>query len=199
MPKPSSKLLWTKTNPTARTEPSNGKKETGWLVDERPAREFMNWLLFILDEWIDYFEEVTDGFIGYQSIYDAFVGTGGMATHATLNDALSDVPAGGRILVLDSATINTVQSISKNRVQVEFQPNVIYTKGSAQYGLQIQADYVRIIGGEFLGFSGGSDAAIKVDAGADFCKVSGSHFKTCTSDVEDTSLTAAVYGTTQEV
>ena len=198
LPKPTEKTLWTKTNPTQRVEPSGSKKEAGYATDERPDPKGFNWLLYIMNEWIEYLESVTDDFIGYQSIYAAFVGTGGLATHATLNDAIADVAAGSRILVLNSATIDTPQSISKNRIQVEFQPGVIYTKGTAQYGLQIQADYVRIIGGEFENFSGGSDAAIRVDASSDHCKVSGTHFRNVNETVEDANGTASVVGITEE-
>lgn len=198
LPKPSSKTLWTKTNPTVRTEPSGSKKESGWAPNERPPAEFFNWLDYITNEWIEYLESVTDAFIGYQSIYAAFVGTGGIATHADINSAVTDVAAGSKILVLDSATINTVQSISKNRLEVEFMPGVIYTKGSATCALQVQADYCRIKGGQFDNFNGGSDAGIKVDAGADFAKIHDSHYKGCTESVADSSGTAAVYGTTEE-
>lgn len=198
LPKPTSKTLWTKTNPTVRTEPSGSKKETGWAPNERPPAEFFNYLEFITNEWVEYFESVTDAFTGYQSIYSAFVGTGSLATHADLNAAIVDVAAGSKILVLTSATINTVQSISKNRIMVEFMPGVIYTKGSVANALRVQADYVRIVGGEFDTFSGGSDAAILVDAGADFAKIHDQHFKSCTADVTDNSGTAEIYGTTTE-
>lgn len=198
LPKPSSKTLWTKTNPTVRTEPSGGKKETGWAPNERPSAEFFNWLDFITNEWVEYFESVTDAFVGYQSIYAAFVGTGPLATHATINDAIADVPAGSKILVLSSYTVNTPQLISKNRITVEFLPAAIYTKGTSQYALQVQADYCRIMGGEFEGFSGGSDAAVKVDSGSDQTKIIGIHARTCTLAIDDSSTTTVELGTSSE-
>ena len=198
LPKPSSKTLWTKTNPGVRTEPSGAKKETGWAPNERPTAEHFNWLEYIMNEWVEYLESVTDDFIGYQSIYAAFVGTGGLATHATLNDAIMDVAAGSKILVMNSATINTVQSISKNRLEIEFMPNVIYTKGTSLTALQIQADYVKIRGGQFDLFNGGSDKAIIIDAGSDFTKIRDSHFKTCTVDIEDLAATTSIEGTSTE-
>jgi hypothetical protein len=198
LPKPSSKTLWTKTNPTVRVEPSGSKKNTGWAPNERPPAEYFNWLEYIVNEWIEYLESVTDSFIGYQSIYAAFVGTGGIATHADLNSAVTDVAAGSKILVVSSATINTPQLISKNRLTIEFLPNVIYTKGTSQYGLQVQADYCRILGGEFEGFSGGSDAAVRVDSGSDHTKIMGIHARTCTAAVEDNATTTVELGTTSE-
>lgn len=63
LPKPTSKPDWTEGNPSFATitqEPSAGKKLTGWNIDERPAREYMNWLFYILDQWVKYLESVTD-------------------------------------------------------------------------------------------------------------------------------------------
>lgn len=192
MAKPTSKPDWTSANPAVRIEPTGSKKNTGWGIGERPPREFMNWLFFNIDEWIDYFEEVTDGF-GQQ--YAAIVGTG---FYADINAAVAAVGAGDRILVLESATINVIQSISKNRLQIDFQPGVIYTKGSAAAALQIQADYCRINGGEFASFSGGGDAGIIIDAGSDHTKIRDCHFRSCTADVTDNSSTSSIEGTTTE-
>lgn len=191
--KPSSKPAWTQSNPAVRTEPTGSKKNAGWGIGERPAREYENWLNFIMSEWIDYFEEVTDQF---GSLYQAIVGTG---FYADINAAITAVAAGSRILVLDSATINTTQSISKNRIQIDFQPGVIYTKGTAAPALQVQADYCKINGGEFFNFSGGGDSAIIVDAGSDYTKIRDSHFRTCTTDVTDNAATTSIQGTTTEV
>jgi len=55
MAKPVSKPDWTVGNPdfgTVTVEPSAAKKETGWLVDERIPREFLNWLFFNITDWI---------------------------------------------------------------------------------------------------------------------------------------------------
>ena len=87
MAKPTSKPDWTVGNPsfgTVTVEPSAGKKQNGWDVGERPPRQFMNWLFFNIDEWIDYLETTTDALISLQGIYDAVVGVGG--DFATLTD-----------------------------------------------------------------------------------------------------------------
>lgn len=58
--KPSAKSNWTVGNASFATvtqEPSASKKQTGWNIDERPAREWMNWLFYITDQWVDYFED----------------------------------------------------------------------------------------------------------------------------------------------
>ncbi len=191
--KPVSKPDWTSANPSVRAEPTGSKKNSGWGISERPAREYMNWLFFNIDEWIDYFEEVTDNF---GPLYAAVVGTG---FYADINAAVAAVGAGDRILVLESATVNAVQVLSKNRLQIDFQPGVVYTKGSATAALQVQADYVRINGGEFKDFSGGGDSGIVVDAAADYTKIRDSHFKNCTSDVSDSGANTSIEGTTNEV
>lgn len=191
--KPSSKLDWTTSNPAVRTEPTGSKKNTGFGIGERPARETVNWMFYNVDEWIDYLEEVTDGFGSY---FNAIVGPN---HYADLNAAVAAVGAGSRILVLASATINTIQVISKNSLTIEFQPGVVYTKGTASSALQIQADHVKIVGGQFYNFSGVSDAAILIDPAADFTKIRDCHFRTCTTDVTDNGVDTSIQGTTTEV
>lgn len=61
MAKPSSKLDWTVGNPdiaTTTVEPDPSKKQTGWAVDERPGRQYFNWLFWIIDQWIKYFNTI---------------------------------------------------------------------------------------------------------------------------------------------
>lgn len=198
LPKPASKIDWTDGNALKVTEPTSGKKLLGWTKSERPPFQFMNWLFFNLDEWIDYLESVTDAFIGYQSIYAAFVGTGSLATHANINAAVADVPAGSKILVISSATVNTIQSLSKDKLEVDFLPSVIYTKGTAATAIQVQADRCMIRGGEFALFSGGGDAAIIIDSGSDFTKIRDTHFRGCTLDVSDLAATSSIEGTSTE-
>lgn len=197
--KPASKIDWTSANPSVRVEPTSGKKNTGWNIDERPPREYMNWLFFNIDEWIDYFEAVTDTLAGFQQLYSAFIGTvspGGLATHASINAAMADVGVtqGSRIVVLEDATLTTIQQISKQNIQLEFLPGVTYTKGSVATGLQISADGVVVKLGRFAAFNGGSDKGILIDAGADHCMIFGTRFNTCTTNVDDQSGTATQIG-----
>ena len=61
--KPSSHNDWTVSNPSfglVTIEPTTGKKTTGWTPGEAPAIQFMNWLFFNTDQWIKYFESMTD-------------------------------------------------------------------------------------------------------------------------------------------
>jgi len=197
--KPASKPLWTETNPTVRIEPTGSKKEAGWAADERPPHEFFNWLFYNIGvEWLDYFEEVTDAVAGFTQIYNAFVGTiapGGLATHASLNAVMADggVPSNCNILVLDAATINTTQQITKNGARITFLPSAIYTKGSASIGLEIQADEVSIYNGRFEDYTTGD--AIKILAAADYTQIRDTRFDNCASEINDLSSSSSISGT----
>lgn len=106
--KPTSKIDWTKGNAapaSARTEPSPGKKTTGWTVNERPPFQFMNWLFYNINEWIDYLEDVTDSpaegvalVDNAQSPYDAEVATRTIICDTTAGSVEIDLP--------DAATVN---------------------------------------------------------------------------------------------
>lgn len=63
LPKPATKMDWTVGNPnfgTVTIEPTSGKKITGWTPGERPPSQYMNWLFYNTDQWVDYFESITD-------------------------------------------------------------------------------------------------------------------------------------------
>lgn len=186
MPKPASKPDWTVGNPdfaTVTQEPTAQKKEDGWQKDERPPREFMNWLFWNIDQWIDYLESATDTAAGGQ--YKAIVGTGG--THATLAAALADanVTSKSKILVISDATVNSTITVAKDNLVIEFLPGVTYTKGSATTGIQVTADGVEIHRGRFADFSSGGDKAVEFAAGADFGIIYGTRFANNDTDISD--------------
>lgn len=196
IPKPTAKPDWTSANPSVRTEPTSGKKNTGWNIDERPPREFMNWLFFNIDEWIDYFEQQTDLLQGF----DAIVGTGGSATHADLNAVMADgaISAGARIFVRDSATINTVQQLTKNNIEVQFGPGVTYTKGTAARALQLTGTGIRVLGGRFVNFSTVGNHGILVDLVAVNAFLLNPRFNNCDTDISDLSPSSQILAATTE-
>lgn len=55
------------------TQPTEGKKDIGWLTNEHPPAQFLNWLFFLLCGWVQYFlaEQQMLGNI----VYDHFVGS----------------------------------------------------------------------------------------------------------------------------
>ena len=57
MAKPGEKPSWIGTTVT----PSSGKKTTGWLKDERPPYQFVNWFWKLVSDWIDWWDESAYG------------------------------------------------------------------------------------------------------------------------------------------
>jgi hypothetical protein len=204
LPKPTSKLDWKEGTPNfgdVTIEPSSGKKLAGWASNERPPFQFMNWLFWIVHEWVNYFESVIDeGVSGAGLVYKAYVGGVSGTSHATLADALADVAvtAGDRIFVVSSESINSTIQITKNNIEIHFKSGVTFSKGSASTGLQISADGVKIVGGRFTGFNGGGDEAILIDAGSDYTMLRDMRFANNTTDVDDLASTSSLSGNITE-
>lgn len=58
--RPSSYLQWVPDgNPAYITQPSVGQSTTGWVFKEAPPFEYMNWLFYTLDQWIQYLDVQT--------------------------------------------------------------------------------------------------------------------------------------------
>lgn len=57
--KPSSKTEWTDVTPGNRAEPTQARKDSGYLVEE-PGYRTWNWLIWNLGQWIVYIETVLD-------------------------------------------------------------------------------------------------------------------------------------------
>lgn len=95
--------------------------------------------------------------------FDAVVGNSRHATYKTLYDA---VTAGKkRIRVIDDQTISTKIDITLANTHIEIDQGVKINKSVAT-GFDIQASGVRISGGVFSGYSGGSDVPIRFRAAA---------------------------------
>jgi hypothetical protein len=181
MPKPSTKPDWTDGSLTKVEEPSSGKKLLGWQLSERPSFKFMNWLFYNVDQWIDYFEEVTDT---YASVYQAVVSPGGL----TLQQAhdLAAVVSGSRIYVkAGTYTVNAQINFSKSGIRVDCAPGASFVKGSASTGLRITGDDNVFDGLRFSSFSGGGDQAIEVAAGGDRNRILNTNFASCTTEIND--------------
>lgn len=52
--KPTGYPEWASSTPTGITEPSSGKKQSGWGVNEKPAAQYMNWLEEKQSSWVKY-------------------------------------------------------------------------------------------------------------------------------------------------
>lgn len=185
MAKPSSKPDWTEGNPDAGTitvEPTAGKKLAGFLLDERPTRQLLNWLFFNITEWITYFETLTDGLANQLGQYDAVIGFGG--THASINALMLDAGIADlkNVLVTDSILVDTIQVINQPGMNFTFKPQTSFTQGAATTGLRIDAERVRIKGARFLNFT---TKAIDMTANAKNCMIIESYFKNNTVMIDD--------------
>lgn len=195
MAKPITKPSWmTGVSGSSVVEPTSGKKAAGWSVDERPAAEYMNWLMQNMSDWIDYIDTVSAALESFNLYYAAVVGSGALATHSTLNAAIAAVPAGARILVISDQTLNVTQQITKNNVQIDINPGVTFIKGTATLGVQITATGVRINGGRFSGFSTGGDKAMQVDSGSEYTMLRDIRFSNCVTEINDLAGTTSSSG-----
>lgn len=204
--KPASKPEWTVNNPdfgTVTVEPTAQKKQDGWFADERPPREFFNWLFFIIDAWIKYFEEVTDGLVALQSTYDAVIGTDG--THADFNEVMADPGIANikRILVKSPLVVLVKQVINQPDIHIEFKPQATFTDGAdLPTGLEFTAAAKRctVLYGRFSGFDDQpGDEAITLLAGADNCLLMGNRFFSNSNDISDNADNTSMVGNIVEV
>lgn len=189
--KPPGFVDWVPSNdPLKIVEPSAARKATGHVPDERPSPFQHNWIFNRFDRWQKYFESVTDELVATLAIFDAVVGTGPLATHATIQEAHDDVLTvpGSSILVLSHPTITATIAITKAQIELIFKPNVTLAKdGATPSGLSIgsSADGFRMRFGRMTGWSGVGERAIDVAVDADFVILRDIRFFNNTKDIED--------------
>lgn len=196
MAKPSEgHISWTDGSVSKVDDPGGAKKLVGWEAAERPAFKYMNWLFYVVDLWLKYFEEVTD--VSLAANYAAVVNSS-TGTHATLQAAHDDagVVPGSRILVTEDAALDGTVNLTKADLEIEFAPGVTYSKGGgaaatnfAGISIGASADGIRFKHGRFAGFIGSGDRAIDLDVGADYAVFLNPRFGTNTTDIEDNSNT----------
>jgi hypothetical protein len=127
---------------------------------------------------------------------DHVVGNQKWCTHATLAEALADAVAGDYLRVTESETVNTTISSALDDITIEFDPGVIFSKGSATTGFAFSGDGVKFINGKVSEFSTASDIAI--DLTGDFCSIQHTRFVNNDTDIDDTNATSAVVGVINE-
>jgi hypothetical protein len=130
--------------------------------------------------------------------YDAIVGTEDHCTHTTLAAAIADMSTGAKVLVEASEALDATVDLDVNNLQLDFKPNVTLSKGTANIGLSVNADGVRINGGRFSGFSTGGDKAIEIVSGADFAILIGQRFLNCDTEIDDLSGSATILANVSE-
>ena len=185
--KPASKTDWSVGNPdfaNVTQEPTAQFKEDAWGIDQKPPREFMNWLFFNNDQWIKYLESITDELIAGAPDFDATVGVNG--THATITAAIAAVGVDKRIFVLDPQSLTATTIINVEGIELTFHPSAAISKGATTtIGLQVDAKRVKILGGRFLNFDEAGGKAIELTANAKNCFIKNNTFSNNTDEIDD--------------
>lgn len=184
--RPTNTPAWTQGNTAQQTEPTNSEKFSGYSSNQRPSPKKLNWLLGNVSDWIDWFDYKIQAGIAALQGYDWVVGVGG--THATINALIADsnVVDGNSILVTSPQTLTTTQVITKSGLDFYFKPSAVYSKGlSTTPGISIQGQRIRIMGGRFTSFNGGSDKAIQIESGFKNNWVMNASFVGNTTDISD--------------
>lgn len=183
MAEPTNLPIWATDGASLVETPGTAKQQQGWAV-EAPNVKFMNWWMNLVYQWILHFQIEVAAVSAQQNNYDAIVGVGG--THADINAALADVGAGGKILVSTPLALTATQVIDQDDVTIEIKPNaLISTVTGLSLGIQVTSERVRIIGGRFRGFNGGTDKAIEFSATSKNCLLTQGMFSDNDTDVDD--------------
>jgi hypothetical protein len=116
-------------------------------------------------------------------VYAAIVGSTNDCTHSSLELALADpaIVSGDKILVVESATLNTPVTISKSNIAIEFGSGVTYTNGTATTCFIVSASGTRISKARFSGFT----TAITISSSYQNNFVTECRFASCTNEVTE--------------
>jgi hypothetical protein len=169
MAKPTEYLDWTDGDAAKVTEPPTGKKLLGWTSAEKPPAQWFNWLFYIADQWIKYFDGEIDKVLASGLVYDAIIGVGG--THNTIPDLMadSDILLKKNILVISPFTLTSTVLIDQNDMKFTFTPKATIAKGSIGLGIHIISERITLEGCRFLNFSGGGEEALKLSSASKYC------------------------------
>jgi hypothetical protein len=127
--------------------------------------------------------------------------THALATHKSIVQALADpsLTRGKRIRVAQSETINSALTVSVPEVEIAFDPDVTFTKGTSATGFIVAASGVTIQKPRMKDFSGGSDVAIGYTAAADYGAVVRARYKNCTNELVDLTTSGVDHSSFTEV
>lgn len=137
MARPTSTPRWSSTSPgTTTVEPTSGKKDVGWSVDERPPAKYMNWLFYWIYQWILWFEQLASAAYmatsGYVSGAGWTVDAGSLRITTTTNTSGWHVPlrvAAGSVLNLADLNWRVTPGGATNTVTCGL---AIYNDGTVQ-------------------------------------------------------------------
>lgn len=182
--KPTSKPTWTDGAAAKQVEPTAGKKILGWTRQERPPFQTMNWLFYLIGQWIDYFEQEIDAVTALKSVYDAVIGIGG--THASIADLMADpnVEDFKNVLVKDPITLSGAVTIDQDGMNFDFKPQAIIAGlTSLDNGLIITGEGIRFRGAKFVNFNKAGAVALLLDTSSKFCIISECYFNNCSTTI----------------
>jgi hypothetical protein len=183
--KPDALPKWapTPSDPSYVVAPSDAKQELGW-IGEKPPFQWFNWLQLKTYQWLKYFENRTDALLAQ---YDAVIGSGSYASHASLAALLADAGIASikNVIVIDHPAIDATIVLNQANMRIEFKRGAVLTKGAATTCLQIDADGVEILGAKFSGFNVSGDKPIQIQATKKNSLIFGCRFVDCVTDIED--------------
>ncbi len=111
MGKPTLYTDWTVSGGASkRTEPASGLKGTGWAYQDYVAGDHLNWILWIYDQWLKWFDRATVGFVT--------VGTGTDDDYATI--ALAVAASKNKIILSSDISVTAEQDFSLSDGVINF-------------------------------------------------------------------------------
>jgi hypothetical protein len=109
-----------------------------------------------------------------------------------LPTAIAASAAGAKLRVRDSATINATIACALNDINIEFDPGVIYTNGTAGTGFTLSGNGIKLLNGRLTGFTLG------INITGNYCSILNTRFATNTTDVTDGPSTSSQVGVISE-
>lgn len=105
--KPTKVPRWATSGGALNTEPSEGKKDVGWVVEEPPA-DTMNWLQKLTYDWVLWLQDITNQALTWTAnhVFSGNITVAGTATLAAL--AATNLALSGTLSVAGTATLGAV-------------------------------------------------------------------------------------------
>jgi hypothetical protein len=155
--KPSLYLNWTNGSSPAVTQPPSSLQTSGWLPTEAPPPDFMNWLFWLTDSWIQYLdfqvEQVINAASGITALSTILSTTGNTSTVTNTNQVTSlasttgivigmlvtgsPIPAGTYVRSISGATVTLTKNVTATLSGTAIAFSHVYATGA---NVQVQLD-----------------------------------------------------------
>lgn len=189
MGKPTSHVDWANGSATYRTEPSGGKKGTGFVYQEYPPGDELNWLIYNVGLW--------SRFLDYSLADFYIVGTGTYSDYANIGAAVSaskskiilhetltttseiDWSLSNGVIIFNGFKIQGTAAIAGSILKISGSDNRIimpyiegtHTSGSTTNGLEITGDRNQIIMAKAEQNGAGGTLTDAVDISGDYTQI----------------------------